>query len=168
MTEPKIFYYHFKPFNFWLFFNILVLLFILGNCLCCPFLWHWPQTYIMLITILASWGLWIYKHCVQQILAVITDESIKIDHCQPLLWKNVISAEERIVWCGVRKLKIIIFNTREDMDYRYNFLQKHNGGFTPFSIPLYDVVPTSDAEQIKAEIIKRVPLKNLPESSNDK
>lgn len=167
MTEPKIFYYHFNPINFWLFFNILILFFILGNCCCWPALWYWPQTYIMLITILISWGLWIYKHCMKQILAIITDESIKIDHCQPLLWKDVTSAEERMVRCGVRKLKIIVLNTREGMDYHYNFLQKHNGDFTPFSIPLYNVIPTTDADIISAEIAQRVLLKKLTEQNNE-
>ena len=118
----------------------------------------------MLITILFSWGLWIYKHCMKQVLAVITKESIKIDHCQPLLWKDVASAEERLVWCGFRKLKIIVLNTREDIDYHYNFLQKHNGEFTPFSLPLYSVVNREETEELKRILMKRVPYTTIPEN----
>ena len=165
MSESKIFYYRFNPINFWLFFNIIVSVVVLGNCW--TFLWYWPQTCIMLISVIISWGLWIYKHCINQTLAVITEESIKIDHCQPLLWKDVTFAEERIVKCGIQKLKIIVLNTRENMDYHYNFLQKHNGDFTPFSIPLYNVISTEDADIISAEIAKRVPLKKLTDNSSN-
>jgi len=121
---------------------------------------------VMLVTIFVSWGLWFYKHCMKQVLAVVTDESIKIDHCRPLLWSDVTSAEERLVPCGLRELKVIILNTREDMNYHYNFLQKHNGGFTPFSIPLYNVILKTDADAISQEIARRVPLTKLTDVVN--
>lgn len=162
MPENKIFYYHFKPLNFWLLLN----LFITYCIVCCAvkftYCCHWPQFYIIAGVILLSWGLWIYKHCFKHKLAVISKDSITIDHCRPLLWKNIIGAEEKIVRCGFRKLKIIVLNTKTDMEYEYNFLQKHNGEFTAFSLPLYPVVTNEEAAALRKIIERKTTYKALP------
>ncbi|MBQ8464833.1 MAG: hypothetical protein IJ545_02355 [Alphaproteobacteria bacterium] len=154
MSEKTTFYYHFNRLNFWLLLNI-VISYLLICCgikyrYCC----YWTEYYILLALMLISWGLWIYKHLIKQTLAIITDEYIKIDHCHPLYWQYVISAEEKIVRCCFRKFKIIVFNTKPNMEYKYNFLQKHNGDFTPFSLPLYPVVTKDEAQEIK-ELLKK-------------
>ena len=44
---------------------------------------------------------------------------------------------------------------KEGIDYKYNFLQKHNCDFTPFSIPLYDIMDTKDRDELVA-LIKHI------------
>jgi hypothetical protein len=109
-----------------------------------------------------TWGLWGYKHLTKQILTIITNDFIKIDHCEPLYWKDVKNAEERIVRCFFRKFKVIIINPKANINYRYNFLQKHNGEFTPFSLPLYPVVTKDEAEELCSIISSKVKYKPLP------
>lgn len=41
---------------------------------------------------------------------------------------------------------------KDGISYRYNFLQKHNGDFTPFAIPLYGLLSPEDEKEI-AEIV---------------
>jgi len=161
MSESKVFYYHFKPLNVWLIFNILVTLFLLCCVLKYKYCLYWGQFHVVMISIIISWGLWIFKHCFKQKLAVITDESIKIDHCRPLLWENITGAEEKIVRCCFKDLKIIILHTKPTMEYKYNFLQQHNGDFTPFSIPLYSVITSDEAKEIKTLISEKVSYKSL-------
>lgn len=163
MAESKIFYYHFNRLNLWLLLNCFITYLLVA----CAFKYHyccyWIEYYILTILMIVSWGLWIYKHLIKQTLAVITDDYIKIDHCQPLYWKNITGAEERIVRCCFRKFKVIVFNTKPDMEYHYNFLQKHNGEFTPFSLPLYPVVTKDEAMEIKELLMKKIKYTTLPE-----
>lgn len=166
MSEPRTFYYHFNPLNFWLLLNIALLYMILCCAVKFPHCYHWIQFYILVGLLIASWGLWIYKHILKQRLALITDKEITIDHCQPLLWENVTGAEERIVRCCLRKLKIVVLNTKPEMEYHYNFLQKHNGPFTPFSLPLYSVIKKQDAEELKRILLQKVRYTSLPESNS--
>ena len=162
MPTRKVFYYHFNRINFWTFLN-LFLIYILVCCAvkfryCC----YWPEYYVLLSLGIISWGLWIYKHCLKQKLAIITDTDITIDHCQPLPWKSIRYAEERIVRCGFRRLKIIVLVPKAKIKYQYNFLQKHNGPFTPFSLPLYPVITPKDAKAMRALIMKKVKYKPSP------
>lgn len=94
-------------------------------------------------------------------MALVDDESITIDHCKPLYWKDVKDAEEKIVRCCFLKRRIIVLNIKEGVDYQYNFLQKHNGAFTPFSIPLYGIIGKEDEEEIVRIISAKIPLKRL-------
>ena len=162
MSEAKIFYYHFKRFNFWLIFNLLFSYLIVCCSVKCPFCFHWIQFHILIALMLITWGLWIYKHLIKQTLTIINDESIKIDHCKPLAWNDITSAEERFVRCGFRKLKIIVLIPKPNIKYSYNFLQKHNGPFTPFSLPLYPVITQEEGEELKKIISSKVPYTSLP------
>ena len=167
MSESKNFYYHFKPLNFWLLLNIILTI-IIGCCLAnfhsCRYM---SQFYILAGLMIVSWGGWIFKHLFKQKLATITDEYIKIDHCQPLLWENVIDAEEKIVNCCFKQFKVIILNTVPNMKYKYNFLQKHNGEFTPFSLPLYEVISKEDAAALQEIVADKVKYTSLSEEDED-
>ena len=112
-------------------------------------------------TLAFSCAVWSWKYLHKQRLALITDESIAIDHCQPLAWNDIDYAEERVVRCCFRKLKIIVLIPKSGLDYQYNFLQRHNGDFTAFSIPLYEIITKTDAEEITALIAKKVKLTRL-------
>lgn len=50
---------------------------------------------------------------------------------------------------------------KEGIDYKYNFLQKHNGEFTPFSVPLYGILSKEDEEKIVEVIAEKTFLKRL-------
>ena len=164
MSEPTIFYYHFNRLNLWLLLNAFITYLLISCAIKYPYCCYWLEYYILVALMLISWGGWIYKHLIKQTLAVITDEYIKIDHCQPLYWQYVTSAEEKIVKCCFRKFKVIIFNTTKDMPYKYNFLQKHNGDFTPFSLPLYPVVTKDEAQGFKELLKKKTTYIELPEN----
>jgi len=45
-----------------------------------------------------------------------------------------------------------------------NFLQRHNGDFTPFSIPLYEIVSPEDAAELTEIIAEKVKLTRLPQA----
>ena len=167
MTDSQNFYYHFKPLNLWLLLNIIVTL-LLCWCIATYRSWHYmPQFYLLIIMLILSWGAWIFKHFFKQKLATVTEEYIQIDHCQPLLWENVIDAREKIVKCCYKEFKVIILNTKPDMEYKYNFLQKHNRDFTPFSLPLYPVVRPEDIEALKEIISRKVEYTSLDPKEDD-
>lgn len=158
----KTFYYQFNPVNLWMALNASLAI-TLGWCLTrCPCLLYWRQTQILIGVAAFSILAWGYKYALKHKMAVVTDEDITIDHCAPLKWKDVASAEERLVRCGLRKLKVIVLMPKEGLDYKYNFLQRHNGGFTAFSIPLYGIISRADAEEISTIVADKVPLSKLP------
>ncbi len=167
MKKSQEFYYNFKPINAWLFFNILFTIGLLHCVFCWPSLVLWRQTQILIATFLFSWGVWGYKYLKKHRVALITEESISIDHCEKLYWKDVKHAEERVVRCFFHKMKVIVLIPRKNIEYKYNFLQKHNGDFTPFSLPLYDAVSQKDAEKMIKLVEEHVKLKRLnPRGSN--
>lgn len=129
----------------------------------CPCLLYWYQTQILLGVLLFSILAWGYKYILKHKMAVITDQDITIDHCNPLKWQDIASAEEKIVRCGLRKYKVIVLTPKDGIDYKYNFLQKHNCGFTAFSIPLYGIISDTDAAEISQIIADKIPLTKLPE-----
>ena len=97
--EEKIFYYKFDWLNGWFVLNV-VLFIVLGYCFYqCPCLLCWPQTIILLVMFLLSVGVWGYKYLCKHKMAVVTDDNITIDHCNPLKWKDISLAEERDVYC---------------------------------------------------------------------
>lgn len=159
--NPKIYYYKFKPFNAWLLFNIIITLLL---CLCSkyyPQMWYYPQTSVLVGVILFSWVTWYYKYIHPQTMAVVTDEDITIDHNDPLRWEDIAYAEEREVYCCFKMRKIIVLVPRDDINYNYNWLQKHNAGFTPFSIPLYGLLTPQDEAELTALIDKKIGLRKL-------
>lgn len=144
----KTYYYHFNKFDasFW----AMILAFVMAaGCLgCCRFCCFCLGVWILFgFTVL----LWCYKH-IKHEAVVITDESIKIDYCNPLAWKDIKSAEVKTVCMGRKDYKILSLEPKENIKYHYNWLQKHNCCFGPFAIPLYGILTPED----EAEIIKLV------------
>lgn len=164
MLNEKKFYYKFKPLNVWLFLNLCFALFLFHCGWCFPSLLFWWQMQVLIGTCLFSWGLWIYKYLFSHLLAVIDDEKIKIDHCEPLYWTDVDKAEEKFVQCDFRKYPVIILVPKSGLKYQYNFLQKHNGKFTAFSLPLYPVISRKDAKKLETIVAQKVKLKKLKRS----
>lgn len=162
MKKEKVFYYHFDKINAWFIFNMALLITLTYASVKCYCLLFWWQTQVLWSVLAYSWLTWGYKYLMKHQLAVINDKTITIDHCRPLAWKDIDRAEERIVRCGFRKLKVIVLLPREGLKYQYNFLQKHNGAFTPFSIPLYEIVSPEDADELAALIADKVKLVKLP------
>ncbi len=159
MKKEHVFYYKFKKLNGWLCFNAIFGVLLVYACFCCPYMIFWRQMHVLWGCFLFSSALWCYKHFCKQRLAVITDEFIKIDHCAPLYWNDIVKAEERNVRCCFKKLRVIVLLSRQPFDdYPFNFLQKHNGEFTPFSIPLYDIVSDADIKKIRRLISKHVKI----------
>lgn len=159
----KTFYYKFNRLNLWMALNVLMIITFAWGLNHCPRLLYWDQTQILLGVLLLSLLGWAYKYLLRHKMAVITDEDITIDHCAPLKWKDIVSAEERIVRCGLHKYKIIVLSPKDGIDYKYNFLQKHNYGFTAFSIPLYGIISNSDTAEISKIIADKLPYTKLPE-----
>lgn len=156
----KVFYYNFKWFNAWFIFNIVLTLLIL-SCMFCPQIMFYKQMYIIIGAVVFSWLVWAYKYLYPQKMAIITDESIKIDHNAPLKWADIVAAEEREIYCCFKKRKIIVLLPRDNLDYPYSWLQKHNPGFTAFSIPLYGLLTTKDEAEIRKIIEQHVKIKLL-------
>ena len=158
MTETKTFYYRFNPLNPWLILNLSLLIILTYGSIKCPCLLYWRQMQVLWGTLIFSSLAWGWKSLCKHRLAAINDENITIDRCRPLAWKDVKSAEEKTVRCGFRKYRIITLNPKEKINYRYNFLQKHNCGFGAFSLPLYDIVRPEDIAEITTLIEKKVPI----------
>ena len=157
----KIIYYSFKRCNAWLIFNLIFSL-LIGACfVCCPHICFYPQMYILVGVVIFSWIMWGYKYIYPQKMAVITDESIKIDHTAPLKWADFAAAEEREIYCCFQKRKIVVLLPKENLDYPYNWVQKHNPGFTAFSIPLYGLLSPEDEKEIITTIEKHIKIKLL-------
>lgn len=161
MKKARTFYYHFEPINAWFILNSVLLITFSYWSFKCPCLLYWWQMQVLWGTTIFSWLAWGYKYLLKHRLALIDDKSITIDHCAPLLWKDVKHAEERIVRCGLRQYRIIVLIPKSKIDYPYNFLQRHNGNFTAFSLPLYNVVTPEEAAEIKQIVAQKVKLKTL-------
>ena len=154
----KTFYYNFKAFNLWLLFNIIITV-LTGLC----FIEGWqiilyPQMWTIIGSVIFSWAMWYYKYVHPQTMAVINDESIKIDHTAPLKWKDISHAKEVDVWCFFRKRHVLSLVPKKNIKYQYNWLQRHNP-FPPFSIPLYGLMTPKDEKEIVKSVAKKVKLK---------
>ena len=155
----KIYYYNFKPLNAWLIFNLLIT-FSIGLCFFCDAqIRLYPQMYVLFGVVLFSWSIWYYKYIHPQIMAVVTAESIKIDHNNPLKWSDIAYAEERKVFCCFKMRKIIVLVPHDNIDYQYNWLQKHNAGFTAFSIPLYGLLSAQDEQELTELVSRKIGLR---------
>ena len=155
MEKPQTFYYTFNPLNLWLIFNVVLLVVFAYALICCPDLFYWSQTKVLIATVAFSVLAWCWKYVLKHKMAIITDDYIKIDHSAPLYWRDIASADKQTVRCGLRKCEVIALNPKEGIDYKYNFLQRHNP-FPPFSIPLYGIVSNKDIEEITAIIKAKV------------
>jgi len=152
----KIYYYNFKRFNCWLIFNIILLVKAVYCVVKCPIIFAYPQTYVLLLCLFVSIAAWCYKYLLKHPVALVSDESIKIDYCKPLKWEDIESVEEKDVYCCLTKKKVLVLNPKKGIDYKYNFLQKHNCGFTAFSIPLYGIIKPEDLEELQKIIKSKV------------
>ncbi len=105
---------------------------------------------LCLLSILATLTAMAIRHP----LAVITPESIAIDFCQPLKWKDITKAETVTVGEHYKK-QIVILRVKDISRYKLNFMQWlcRNSEFSAFSIPLY-AMEKEDAEAIE-KLIKR-------------
>jgi hypothetical protein len=158
--QSKKFYYRFDWLNAWFILNAVLLIMLIYIGICCPRLYYWPQTQVLLGTFIFSCVMWYFKCIYKHQMAEVTDEYIKIDHTRPLYWRDVAAAEIREVWCCLKKRKILVLLPKDGLDYQYNFLQRHNGAFTPFSVPLYGVLTPQDEQEIIELIAKHVAIKD--------
>ncbi len=153
--KEKIIYYSFQKVNFHFYINILLTLIMLKCFMCrCPFLCV-SQLNVWTLICACSWLLWYWLYVKKHIMAIITDEGIKIDHCEILRWKDIKSTEEKEVRCCFKRRKVIILNIKDNVKYHYNYLQKNNP-FTAFSIPLYGIVSDTDIKAIKDIFAKKI------------
>ena len=160
MKEEVIYYKFKKGFwaYIWLIFDIVALL-AMFKCF-----WVYAPAYIgymitALVLLAAHLGVWLYKYAADNEMAVITDKDIKIDHNNPIAWKDIAYAEEKIVRCCGKDRKIISLVPHDGIDYKYNWLQLHNTGFTAFSIPLYGIISKEDEAKIIKIIDKKIGIK---------
>ncbi len=158
--QSKKFYYHFDWLNAWFILNAVLLIMLIYIGICCPRLYYWPQTQVLLGTFIFSCLMWYFKCIYKHQMAEITDEYIKIDHTEPLYWRDVAGAEIREVWCCLKKRKILVLLPKAGIDYQYNFLQRHNGAFMPFSVPLYGILTPQDEQEIIKQIEAHVAIKD--------
>ena len=87
-------------------------------------------------------------------VALVTSQTIKIDHNAPLFWKDVKLAEEKYS-SSLSRRTIIALHLREDANYPLTFMQKlcRYNVFTPFSLPLY-AIDKKDADRLR-ELVKK-------------
>jgi len=146
----KTYYYHFNKFDKT--FVAMILGFVLLACteFKCFYMWG---AFIILACI------WMYKNLLKQTAVVITDKNIKIDHSNPLAWKDIKNGEIKIVnLCG-KKMKVLCLNPKKGIKYTYSWLQKHNANFGPFPIPLYGLLTPKEEKEILKIVKKHVKIK---------
>lgn len=163
MKGEKSFYYKFNPINGWMFFNLILIVLFAYMLFLCPYLAYWWQSWVLAGVLGFSVGVWAYKYAFKHRMALIDDKMIKIDHCEPIDWADIEYAKEKIVRCCFKNRKVIILKPKEGISYKYNFLQKHNAGFTPFSIPLYGILSADDEKEIVNIIREKLPFKDNEE-----
>lgn len=152
MTEPKIFYYTFPKFNFHFALNLLLSVMILCALKCCPKIFLYPPVIAFCVAVALCWLTWVLLYIMKHKMLVITDKSIKIDHCEPLNWKDIDHAEIMFVRYCLCKKPVIALIPKKKVKYNYNLLQKslmkRGNEFPVFSIPLYEIVSPADAIEI--------------------
>lgn len=160
--KTQEFYYKFNKLNAWFILNVVLFNVLVYWGIVCPCLVFWWQTQVLIGVCVISWGVWSYKYLKKHRMALVDDESIVIDNCKPLNWKDIKSAEEKTMRCGLKKYHIIVLNPKENTKYEYNWLQKHNCDFGAFSIPLYGILSKKDEESL-IKIVKSK-VKNFTEN----
>ena len=159
----EVIYYKFKK-GFWCYAWLildLVALGVLFKCFWCmaPH-YYMAEILILMVVFGIHLGIWLYKFAADNEMAVITDKDIKIDNNNPIEWKNIAYAEEKTVKCCGKERKILSLVPHDGIDYKYNWLQLHNAGFTAFSIPLYGIISKEDEEKIVKIVDKKVGIKS--------
>ncbi len=152
--EKQIFYYKFDKVNAWLILNLALTITLSYWSFKCVCLLYWIQTQILIGLCVFSWLGWIWKYVLKHQAIMVDEEGIKLDLSDKLKWSDIKSIEEKEVRCCLKKYKVLILHPKENIDYHYNFLQKHNGEFTPFAVPLYGIL-SEDDEKTVVEIIKQ-------------
>ncbi len=160
MENKQIIYYSFKKLNLHLLINVLLFIGIIAILLKCSCLITWWQTQILIGIFLISCGLWYWLYVIKHIALIIDDESIKLDQSAPIKWKDIKSAEEQNVWCCLHNRKVLTLIPKKNIDYKYNFMQRHNP-FPPFSIPLYGILSQEDEDKIINIVSEHVKIKKL-------
>ena len=151
--EKQIFYYNFNKINAWLILNLALSITLIYWGIKCVCLLYWIQTQILIGLCVISWLGWIWKYILKHQAVEVDDEGIKLDLSDKLKWKDIKSIEEKEVRCCLKTYKVMILRPKENVEYHYNFLQKHNGEFTPFAVPLYGIL-SKEGEKTIVEIIK--------------
>lgn len=152
--EKQIFYYKFNKVNAWLILNLALTITLSYWSIKCVCLLYWIQTQILIGLCVISWLGWIWKYVFKHQAIMVDEEGIKLDLSDKLKWSDIKSIKEKEVCCCLKKYKVLILHPKENIDYHYNFLQKHNGEFTPFAVPLYGIL-SEDDEKTVVEIIKQ-------------
>ncbi len=152
--EKQIFYYKFNKVNAWLILNLALTITLIYWSFKCVCLLYWIQTQILIGLCVVSWLGWIWKYALKHQAVMVDEEGIKIDLSDKLKWSDIKSIEEKEVSCCLKKCKVMILHPKENIEYHYNFLQRHNGEFTPFAVPLYGIL-SEDDENTVVEIIKQ-------------
>lgn len=154
----KTFYYNFKPFNGFLLFNIIYTLLVCSCFMCGWQILFWPQMWALSAAALFSWCVWFYIYVHQQTVAVVTEESIKIDHTNPLKWQDIDYAEIVDVSCCFKKYRVLSLVPKKNISYKYLWWQKYNS-FPLFSIPLYGLLSKADEAELTEIVAKKVGIK---------
>ena len=118
-----------------------------------------PIAVVLTLSTLAFLGsLFVVFHPLR--LALVTDETITIDHNHPLKWKDVAIAREFKVRY-IYEQQAISLVLKEGVTYPLTFMQKlcQKNPFTPFSIPLYAMTP-KDQDKIRKIIKQKVKYEN--------
>lgn len=141
MPQVQRYYYSFKRNYFWLISNIIMLGLLISCGIKYPACWFWWQLQVLISLFIITLLMWCYKYLLRHQVVAVSPQGIKIDHCEWLMWHNIIGAEYKEVRCGFKKFPVISLKTTKHMRYKYNFLQKRceKIGFGAFSIPLYDI-----------------------------
>ncbi len=150
----KKFYYSRKKLGLYLLFNLLLLtLAILFTLTVFP---DYPVVYYFAIgsCLLSVMGA-LTVFLLPLPLAVISEDSIKIDRAEPLPWTSVRSIRKVRLGTGIFSKSILRLTPRSLGSYHLNLMQKISAKseFGSFSIPLY-AMNSKDAQQIEKEIRK--------------
>lgn len=143
-------------------FNFILVILSLKLCYCQSIgLINMPIsiTIILILSVFAFLGsLFVTIHPLR--LALVTDETITIDHNAPLKWKDVKIAREFKVRY-IYEQQAISLILKEGLNYPLTFMQKlcKKNHFTPFSIPLYAMTP-KDQDKIRKIIKQKVKYEN--------
>ena len=156
MTEKQVFYYKFNKINGWMILNLALSITLIYWGFKCVCLLYWIQTQILIGLCVLSWIGWIWKYVLKHKAVEIDDDGIKLDMSNKLRWSDIASIEEKEVHCCFQKYKVMILKPKADIEYHYNFLQKHNGEFTAFAVPLYGILSKEDEDKIVTIIKEKV------------
>ena len=166
-TTNEIFHYEYKQLLIWAMFNValtcslfFICKFIAQNNIITTASQFYLLVCVMILTLLSLAGS-LFVVISPLNLAIVTDETIKIDHNQPLRWEDIEIAREFRV-NNIFKRSVIALHLKQGVEYKLTFMQKicKNHKFTAFSIPLY-AMNSSEAEKIRKHIIKHCKYEKL-------